>query len=102
MTKLELAKEISDLLEPPDLSCKDVARVLDAFDGFMQSTLLSGEIFRFGVLTLKPYRVGPVMRCNPKTGEPVSVPAHTKVKAHIHKAFQMEIKDKNFGGEKKQ
>ncbi|RLS36747.1 MAG: integration host factor subunit beta [Planctomycetota bacterium] len=89
MTKKDIIKQISDRIDLPQVTMRDV--VQSTFDAIIDSLMVSHrlELRNFGVFEVKERR-GRRAR-NPRTGEPVDVPARFVVSFKAGKEMDEKI-----------
>jgi len=95
MTKADLVEEVCDAIGP-GVTKKDCAAVVDAFLNAIKRAVSDGrhiEIRGFGTFKVRQRRTR--MARNPRTGEPVSVPARAVPVFKPSRPFKDEVGDRH-------
>lgn len=89
MNKVEL---VANVAEKTELSKKEVEKVLTAFIGSVEETLVAGEkIHLVGLGTFEVVERAERQGRNPKTGEAITIPASKTPKLKISKTLKDAI-----------
>ena len=84
-----LSKVAAELAEKTGMTKKDATSCLDDFIGLVVKHLKKGNKVRITGLGILQVRARPArMGRNPATGEPIKIPAKTRVKATVVKAMK--------------
>ena len=89
ISKVEISKIISSRL---GTTCRDAIKITNSFFDVMTEILSEGreiEIRNFGSFKVRSYGQRPAR--NPKTGEPIMIPARTKVLFKAGKLLKREV-----------
>ncbi|GIW41503.1 MAG: DNA-binding protein HU-beta [Candidatus Binatia bacterium] len=89
MTKSQLLEKLA---KATNLSKKDVDRVIQSLVNTIVSSVRKGEPVKIpGLGTWKKVKTKARMGRNPQTGEPIKIPARTKARFTVAKAFKEQV-----------